>query len=262
MTPMTLTAASRYPRTCCNGHTIRGPEGEEPSDGSCTECRRGRKLRQRARERGENVPPHVSRRTPLEKIAARIEIDTETECWVWTGASNVRGYMATGEEVVAGGKVFDSAAGKYRRVQRVAALAWCRGIDHLVDPETGDWRPCVVVKLTCGNRRCCNPSHMRPMWEHESKQGRWALGSQPTCSRGHSLHGPGARLKGVAPGSRGACRYCGLITSHRAVRAGDKDAEQRVEQAKLERFMANAIHDVRVLDAVTEDDEELADLLR
>jgi len=71
-------------------------------------------------------------------IANQHVVDPETGCWVWTGKSNSRGYGLTRDD---------------RGVTAHAHRLY-------FEAEYGPIPEGQLVVQTCGNRLCCNPTHM------------------------------------------------------------------------------------------------------
>lgn len=74
----------------------------------------------------------------VETFWSRVRRGAETECWVWAGARNSRGYGY----VVFGGAGYTAHALAFR----------------LSNPHLADLR--LRVGQDCGNRLCCNPAHL------------------------------------------------------------------------------------------------------
>ena len=71
---------------------------------------------------------------------AKIDVRGENECWNWKGYKNKDGY----------GRFYDGE--KYKK-SHVLALRYSKGITPTKE------KPYVLH--SCGNRSCCNPSHLR-----------------------------------------------------------------------------------------------------
>lgn len=84
-----------------------------------------------------------------DRIKAKLRIDEETGCWLWTGRwTTGNGY----------GKV--SWQGKHRVAHRIV-------YGLLVCIETAN-DPTKQLDHTCRNRGCCNPSHLEPVSPQEN----------------------------------------------------------------------------------------------
>jgi hypothetical protein len=76
----------------------------------------------------------------LEQISARCSHEEENDCWHWTGAVNYQGYPV----------VFDSERKRNVRARTAIFGRLHGGISHR-----------RFVTMTCGERACLNPAHMR-----------------------------------------------------------------------------------------------------
>jgi hypothetical protein len=76
----------------------------------------------------------------LDLIRRRCRLDEDTACWHWRGAVNDQGYPV----------VFDSARKRNVRARTAIFARLHGGVGHR-----------RFVTLTCGERACLNPAHMR-----------------------------------------------------------------------------------------------------
>ena len=93
---------------------------------------------------------HRSPTDPLTRLLRRVEIDPDTECWVWQGSLTSNGYGAIG--VTTSFRCTTRAVTHrlvYERV--IGPVAEGLELDHL-----------------CRNRRCCNPEHLEPVTHLEN----------------------------------------------------------------------------------------------
>ena len=80
------------------------------------------------------------------RIAAKIAVDADSGCWLWTGSRSTKGYGAL--------KVGRSPLGAHRVVYGLAyTIPEGMEIDHL-----------------CRMRRCCNPAHLEPVTGAENRR--------------------------------------------------------------------------------------------
>lgn len=140
-----------------------------------------------------------------QRFAAKIDVDPDSGCWLWTASLRPNGYAQFN-------------AGDHRIVR---AHRWsyeqCRGpvpagldLDHL----------CHNLDLscpggpTCRHRRCVNPWHVEPSTRaanlaagRGAETNRRRASRQTRCKRGHPLSGPNLRVRAT-----GARQYvaCGL----------------------------------------------------
>jgi hypothetical protein len=140
--------------------------------------------------------------------AARVTVDEELGCWLWTGALDSSGYAVARID------------GRVWRVHRWVLTVTGRG-----DAEHTDHR--------CRVRACVNPCHVagvtaRDNWWHgESPSARFAR--EGRCGRGHDLTAPGALY--TAPSGRRMCAACVAVRA--AVRRAVRRAAAGVESAEL-----------------------------
>lgn len=89
------------------------------------------------------------RGTPIERLLNRVVINSESECWQWTGATYL-GYGA-----------MNVGRGKMRNVHRVAYEVWVGPIPKRMQVDHGchDPRWCAGGD-TCPHRACVNPDHL------------------------------------------------------------------------------------------------------
>ncbi len=90
--------------------------------------------------RGKRTPTD-----PMGRLLSRIEIDLDTECWIWQGAKCSEGYGSIGY----GPTMFSTHRLAYERL--VGPIPSGLHIDHL-----------------CRVRACCNPDHLEPVTQLEN----------------------------------------------------------------------------------------------
>ena len=108
----------------------------------------------------------MARKSLKERFDAKITIDIQSGCWLWTGANSNSGY----------GNI--SMGGKPKRATRVAYELY-RGpipkdlvLDHFLYPAQ------------CIGPRCCNPEHLMPTTRSENAA-RNAWVRKTHCPAGH-----------------------------------------------------------------------------
>lgn len=74
------------------------------------------------------------------QIMEKVQVDPETQCWVWTGATNATGYG------------FVRWGGRVAPVHRV-----------VYEIDAGDIPAGLHIDHLCFNRKCCNPAHLEPV---------------------------------------------------------------------------------------------------
>lgn len=91
-----------------------------------------------------------------DRLWLRIEVSGDPDaCWEWTGGVTPDGYGLIG------------IGGRQRYVHIVA-----------YELTHGSVPPRKVIRHTCNNRRCCNPSHLTPGTYKENTADSWAAGRQ------------------------------------------------------------------------------------
>lgn len=94
---------------------------------------------------------HVTLPQAIERLPAhvgpRIVLDPITGCWLWTGA--------------------DSGKGRGGGYGRVSYLGRTTAVHLLVWRLTGGriLRPGEQLDHECARRRCCNPAHLKPLFQ-------------------------------------------------------------------------------------------------
>jgi hypothetical protein len=106
-----------------------------------------------------------------ERFWAKLGIDSETECWNWTGCLNSRGYGCIG--------VGSARTGKRYLTHRFVLMAVTdvppdRQVDHL-----------------CLNKRCCNPAHLEVVTQTVNQQ---RASRRLHCVNGHLMSGDNIRF--------------------------------------------------------------------
>lgn len=105
-------------------------------------------------------------------------------CWGWTGALNSRGYGC----IAVNGK---------------SQLSHRRAYELLVGPiPTG-----LQIDHLCGNKRCCNPSHLEPVTAATNIR-RSDRVNKTLCIRGHRLQGHNLIVKRAGNYTIRNCREC------------------------------------------------------
>lgn len=157
----------------------------------------------------------------------RYEIDPVTGCWLWTGATNPKGY---GQMRVEGEKHMQYAHRVfYERAK--GPIPSGMFLDHTChDPDT------CVGGPECPHRRCVNPDHLEPVTNRENsyrgqtrpgsthKPGRKPKPLLTHCKRGHEFTPENTIVP--ADGAR-RCRACDNLRQREAWRRkhGKKGAE-------------------------------------
>lgn len=133
--------------------------------------------------------------TPLkERLMAKIRVDPETGCWLWTGAQNGRGYGYIGFK-----------GGLHLTHRLMFELA--RGCSIPPKYETDH---------LCRSRACANPAHLECVTASENnRRGARSLRHRTHCGRGHEFT-PGNRKVRANRGTF-ECRACAnLLWNERA----------------------------------------------
>jgi hypothetical protein len=128
----------------------------------------------------------------LDRLTARIEVDPESGCWLWTAGRFSNGY---------GRLCFE----------RTALLAHRVAYELFVGPLQ-DGEHC---HHSCETKACCNPWHLEPLTPGAHKREHWPA----HCPRGHPLEGDNLYID---PRGWRMCRIC-LRASVRAYDAAHRD---------------------------------------
>lgn len=89
----------------------------------------------------------MNKRKARNAIRVRVEVDSETKCWLWVKGVNAGGY----------GQInFD---GKVWLAHRLSYTAFRENI-----PES------LIVRHLCNTTRCCNPNHLSPGTHNQNMQ--------------------------------------------------------------------------------------------
>jgi hypothetical protein len=105
-----------------------------------------------------------------ERFWGKVDLDPATGCWLWSGASEGRGYGN-----------FKAMSHVTVRAHRVA-FALSRGRA----PESG-----LVIRHKCHNPLCCNPAHLEEGTHQDNsddmkRAGRWSGGPSKGAENGNS----------------------------------------------------------------------------
>lgn len=116
-----------------------------------------------------------------DRFWAKVAKDEQTDCWLWTGAVNSRGYGQWG------------VSGLSRSTHRVAYEALVGAI-----PEG------LTIDHLCRVKTCCNPAHLEPVTIGENTRRARALIT--VCPQGHE-YTPENTIVKKGTSSR-SCREC------------------------------------------------------
>lgn len=134
------------------------------------------------------VKDHGSTDDPKIDNFRRYVVDLTTDCWVWIGPKNDRGYGTFSRPYRGEKKAHRAFWRKY-----VGEIAQGMEIDHL-----------------CRNRACVNPGHMEAVthWENmqRSRRGQW--GTERCLSGKHDVTGPDAWVVWPSRPDNRHCRKC------------------------------------------------------
>lgn len=133
----------------------------------------------------------------LDRIKAKVSVDADTGCWVWSGCATKPGPDGYGL-IRIGGKL-----GKTLLTHRVA-------YELLVGPIPEG----LDLDHLCRVRRCCNPEHLEPVTRAENCR-RGALHgtygraerAKTHCPQGHPYSGDNVTYRPSKPNAR-HCRTC------------------------------------------------------
>lgn len=143
-------------------------------------------------------------RTPLiERILSRIEVEPETGCWLWPGATVRGGY----------GQIASERRGYQVIVHRAL-------YELLVGPIPDGLNLDHVKERGCRHTNCCNPDHLEPVSQRENLMrgdtvtARHAAATH--CPQGHAYDAENTRFE--RRGGR-ACRACNAAAAQRRYQA-------------------------------------------
>ena len=148
-----------------------------------------------------------------ERLLSKVEVVTESGCWIWMGGLHSDGYGAI------------SVNGKGRKAHDVA-------YEMFIGPVPDG----LELDHTCRVRCCCNPHHLEPVTHLENVRrgiAGWNF-VRDFCPRGHAYEGDNIMLvkrRGVIVGK--FCRTCKKIQSREGKRRMRLDPEKR--KAAVER---------------------------
>ncbi len=125
------------------------------------------------------------------RILNKINIDSKTECWVWTGAIFKKPYGSYGQ-LRMGGRI-----GKLVKAHRVS-------YEFFVGKYDSD----LELDHLCHNTLCVNPKHLEPVTHTENMQRR-KDSKLPYCRHGH-LYTPETTFIRTDNGRR-ECKICRSI---------------------------------------------------
>lgn len=117
----------------------------------------------------------------IDRIFSKITVDSNTECWIWEGSKDAKGY----------GHI--RYAGKIELMHRFM-YAWL--IDSLPRIPFSGIRGYIPIldHIVCDNPSCCNPFHLRFVFNTENLRRTMsppAINSRKThCIHGHLLPPP------------------------------------------------------------------------
>lgn len=100
------------------------------------------------------------------RIAARVRVDPETGCWIWTGAKRGNGQYGYYGDVGYEGRRFSTHRLVYSLLVR--------------PPTEGD-----VFDHLCGRKLCCNPTHLESVTLAENARRSAAQRLKTHCPKGH-----------------------------------------------------------------------------
>ena len=145
----------------------------------------------------------------FKRFAAKLQVDTEKGCLLWTGATNNAGYG------------FMSAAGRVLSAHRLA-------YEHWVGPVPAG----LVLDHLCRVRRCCAPDHLEAVTQSVNlRRGHMLCGAanpsgrKTHCPQGHAY----SEENTYHNAGRRHCRQCQRKRgreSYRRKHAGRKAATQ------------------------------------
>lgn len=131
-------------------------------------------------------PSLLDREVLAEWLAKRTDRDPSTNCLLWNRSVQGGGYAQTKSP-------WGNAIGVHRLVYLVFV---------------GPLNDSLEVHHTCGNRRCCEPSHLTALSDigHKHADANWA-GNKTHCKRGHPLSGDNLSPSRLKAGKR-ICKTC------------------------------------------------------
>ena len=131
--------------------------------------------------------PRTREGTAIERLLRRIEKNTVTGCWEWTGPKRLGYGLFTDDD--------NSTVSVHRKMWSL-----CRG-SIPTDRE---------MHHTCRNKACCNPDHLLPVTdeEHRSLDKVSSRRGATHCKRGHPFEGENLHVNRKG---RRVCRTCSRL---------------------------------------------------
>ena len=127
----------------------------------------------------------------MERLLERVEIDLDTECWIWQGSADSKGYG----KILVGSRVDGS-----RRYPGTHLVVY----EHLAGlvPDGQE------LDHLCRRRLCCNPDHLEPVSHTVNIQrGEWRnrYGPRTHCEQGHPFDEANTMVR---PDGGRRCKTC------------------------------------------------------
>ena len=133
----------------------------------------------------------VAKKTLKQRFEAKVKLNEQSSCWIWTGAKDKKGYGRIG----VGGKTANASRVAYTLYR--GAIPENQVLDHHLYPDGG-----------CVGPTCVNPAHLIPTTRSENSS-RNAWKRKTHCPQGHPYSVENTKIERTAKGRLARrCKEC------------------------------------------------------